>query len=548
MFRLTACLSALCWVALSLSTAAARAQPVQPSSTRQADEARCRAVLTRDFSHLEDASTELLTATYEPAHAPTPAYCRVEGYVVPQVGFELRLPLSGWNGKFLEVGSGGWGGEMYLFFCEGPLRKGYACIASDMGHRGASSSGLWALNNPQAQIDFAYRATHVTAVAGKAIVTAFYDTAPAKAMMFGCSTGGYQGMVEAQRFPWDFDGIVAIAPDMNGEADLSMRIVWNTRALTGEDGRARLTLPELQLLHRAVLAKCDMTDGIKDGIVGNPVGCDFDPKVVECRPGQTTDCLSADKVAVVRRVYDGPVDSHGVKLSTRGVFPGSELEWQPSDGGEVAEFFKYMLPGGAAGANWKLQDFDFDRDYRRLGLGSLYSDSNPDLRQFKAAGGKLLVAQGGNDAVEIPGAVIDYYETVTRTMGGPAATQDFFRLFVVPGMRHCSGGSGAFAVDYLSALEGWVEQGRPPERMMGAHVESHYLLELNTDPTRTESDRIWWAALKLPLPLEPQVPVDFRRPVYPYPGVAVYKGKGDPNDAENYSRGTVWPTVSEPSR
>jgi hypothetical protein len=140
-------------------------------------------VLERDFSHLEDASTELLTATYVPAHAPSPAYCRVEGYVVPQVGFELRLPLSGWNGKFLEVGSGGWGGEMYLFFCEGPLRKGYACIASDMGHRGASSSGLWALNNPQAQIDFAYRATHVTAVAGKAIVTAFYDTAPSKAMM-----------------------------------------------------------------------------------------------------------------------------------------------------------------------------------------------------------------------------------------------------------------------------------------------------------------------------------------------------------------------------
>jgi feruloyl esterase len=428
---------------------------------------------------------------------------------------------------------------MYLFFCEGPLRKGYACIASDMGHRGASSSGIWALNNPQAQIDFAYRATHVTAVAGKAIVTAFYDTAPVRAMMFGCSTGGYQGMVEAQRFPWDFDGIVAIAPDMNGEADLSMRIVWNTRAFTGEDGKARLTPPELQLLHRAVLAKCDMTDGIKDGIVGNPVGCDFDPKVVECRPGKSTDCLSADKVAVVRSIYGGPVDSHGVRLSTRGVFPGSELDWQASDGGEVAEFFKYMLPGGAAGAGWKLRDFDFDRDYRRLGLGALYTDNNPDLRQFKAAGGKLLVAQGGNDAVEIPGAVIDYYETVTRTMGGPAATQEFFRLFVVPGMKHCSGGSGAFAVDYLGALEGWVEQGSPPDRMIGAHVDSRYLLQVNNDPTMSETDRIWWAALKLPLPLQPQVPVDFRRPLYPYPGVAVYKGSGDPNDAENYIRGTV---------
>jgi pimeloyl-ACP methyl ester carboxylesterase len=539
MRRLTTYLSALCWAALALSALHAWAQAAQSTPTRQADEARCRAVLARDFSHLRDAPTELLAATYEPEHGPSPAYCRVEGYVLPQVGFELRLPLSGWNGKFIEVGSGGWGGEMYLFFCEGPLRKGYACIASDMGHRGASSSGLWALNNPQAQIDFAYRATHVTAVAGKAIVTAFYDTAPAKAMMFGCSTGGYQGMVEAQRFPWDFDGIVAIAPDMNGEADLSMRIVWNTRAFTGEDGKPRLTSPELQLLHRAVLAKCDMSDGIQDGIVGNPVGCDFDPKVVECRPGQTTDCLSADKVAVVRRIYGGPVDSHGVRLSTRGVFPGSELDWQASDGGEVAEFFKYMLPGGAAGANWQLQDFDFDRDYRRLGLGALYSDSNPDLRQFKAAGGKLLVAQGGNDAVEIPGAVIDYYETVTRTMGGPAATQDFFRLFVVPGMKHCSGGSGAFAVDYLSALEGWVEQGRPPDRMIGAHVDSHYLLEINNDPTRSEADRIWWAALKLPLPLEQQVPVNFRRPLYPYPGVAVYQGSGDPNHAENYIRGTV---------
>jgi feruloyl esterase len=540
MRRLATFWSALCWAASVLSAPHVwAAQAAQSSPTRQADEARCHAILSRDFSHLEDAPAELLAATYEPAHAPSPAYCRVAGYVAPQVGFELRLPLSGWNGKFLEVGSGGWGGEMYLFFCEGPLRKGYACIASDMGHRGASSSGIWALNNPQAQIDFAYRATHVTAVAGKAIVTAFYDTAPVKAMMFGCSTGGYQGMVEAQRFPWDFDGIVAIAPDMNGEADLSMRIVWNTRAFTGDDGKARLTPPELQLLHRAVLAKCDMTDGIKDGIVGNPVGCNFDPGVVECRPGKSTDCLSADKVAVVRSIYGGPVDSHGVRLSTRGVFPGSELDWQASDGGEVAEFFKYMLPGGAAGANWKLRDFDFDRDYRRLGLGALYTDNNPDLRQFKAAGGKLLVAQGGNDAVEIPGAVIDYYETVTRTMGGPAATQEFFRLFVVPGMKHCSGGSGAFAVDYLGALEGWVEQGSPPDRMIGAHVDSRYLLQVNSDPTMSETDRIWWAALKLPLPLQQQVPVDFRRPLYPYPGVAVYKGSGDPNDAENYSRGTV---------
>jgi hypothetical protein len=138
--------------------------------------------------------------------------------------------------------------------------------------------------------------------------------------------------------------------------------------------------------------------------------------------------------------------------------------------------------------------------------------------------------------VEIPGAVIDYYETVTRTMGGRSATEDFFRLFVVPGMKHCSGGSGAFAVDYLSALEGWVEQGRPPERLIGAHVDDQYLLAHNDDLTKSEADRIWWAALKLPLPLDRQVPVTFTRPVYPYPAVAVYRGSGDPNDVENYSQ------------
>jgi feruloyl esterase len=535
MRALTVSAAALFWVALILATPGALARAIQQASAASEPEAQCRALLSRDFSQVEDAPTEVLAASYQPSAGRTPAYCRVEGYVAPQVGFEIRLPVAGWNGALLEVGSGGWGGEMYLFFCEGPLRKGYACIASDMGHKGASSSGLWAANNPQAQIDFAYRATHVTALAGKAIVTAFYDTAPARALMFGCSTGGYQGMVEAQRFPWDFDGIVAIAPDMTGEADLSMRIVWNTRAFTDDDGKAVLSASEQQLLHQAVLAKCDMTDGIRDGIVGDPVGCEFDPKVLECRPGHSTNCLAPDKVAAVSRIYSGPVDSHGLRLSTRGVFPGSELDWQASDGAEVAEFFKYLVPGGGAGPKWRLGDFNFDHDYRRLGLGALYSDNNPDLRQFKAAGGKLLVAQGGNDAVEIPGAAVDYYQTVIRTMGGRAATENFFRLFIVPGMKHCSGGSGAFAIDYLGALETWVAQGKAPDKLMGAHVDSQYLLRLNKDPSRSEADRIWWAALQLPLPLEHDVPVTFSRPVYPYPRVAVYKGRGDPNDAENYS-------------
>jgi hypothetical protein len=531
---LTVSLITLCGMFLLLAMPLACAATQASGTASQESRAQCESLLTRDLSRVEDAPTELLTATVQPAQGTTPAYCRVGGYVTPQVGFEIRLPLSGWNGKLLEVGSFGWGGEMELFFCEGPLRKGYACIASDMGHKGASSSGLWALNNPQAQIDFAYRGTHVTALAGKAIVTAFYGSPPARSYMLGASTGGYQGMVEAQRFPWDFAGIVAVAPDMNGEADLSMRIVWNTRAFTGADGKAVLTPAEVQLLHRAVLDKCDMTDGVKDGLVGDPVGCDFDPRTLECHAGQSRDCLDSAEVTAVQKIYAGPTNSKGIRLSTRGVFPGSELDWEASDGAEVAEFFKYLLPGGAAGPAWKLADFNFDHDYQRLGLGALYTDNNPDLRQFKAAGGKLIVAQGGHDAVEIPGAAVDYYETVTRTMGGLGSTQGFFRFFIVPGMKHCSGGAGAFAIDYLSYLETWVEKGVAPEKMVGAHVDSRYLLAHSEDDGKSETERIWLAAVKLAYPLDPTIPVTFTRPVFPYPAVARYAGQGSSNDANNF--------------
>jgi feruloyl esterase len=239
-------------------------------------------------------------------------------------------------------------------------------------------------------------------------------------------------------------------------------------------------------------------------------------------------------VTAVQKIYAGPTNSKGIKLSTRGVFPGSELDWEASDGAEVAEFFKYLLPGGAAGPAWKLADFNFDHDYQRLGLGALYTDNNPDLRQFKAAGGKLIVAQGGHDAVEIPGAAVDYYETVTRTMGGLGPTQGFFRFFIVPGMKHCSGGAGAFAIDYLSYLEAWVEKGVAPEKMVGAHVDSRYLLAHSEDDGKSETERTWLAAVKLAYPLDPTIPVTFTRPVFPYPAVAHYAGQGSSNDANNF--------------
>jgi pimeloyl-ACP methyl ester carboxylesterase len=494
----------------------------------------CADIRSTNFTHVEDAPAQILDVAAIQAAGDSPAYCRVQGYVLPQVRFEIQLPTSNWNGKLLEVGDGGWGGEMYLFFCSGPLRKGYACIGSDMGHTGASGLALWARNNLQAQIDFGYRATHVTALIGKAIVNAYYGKPADKALMYGCSTGGYQGMVEAQRFPWDFDGIVAISPDMGGEADVSMRIVWKMQQLVDKSGEPIFRSEDLELLHNAALRACDRSDGLEDGIIGDPVGCRFDPAALSCRGGQRTGCLTPPQVQAAKNIYAGPSTSQGVRISTRGVFPGSELDWNDTKNpsAEVSQFFKYMLP--ESDPNWKIGDFNFDHDYQRMGLGAVYTDNNADLRSFKAAGAKLIVAQGGNDTLQIPGAIFDYYATVTRIMGGTASTQDFFRLFVIPGMKHCSGGDGAFAVDYLSYLEDWVENHHAPHRIVGAHVETAYLLQHSEDDGAAIKDRVWLAALKLPFPLDPTAPVSFTRPAYPYPLLTRYKGRGDPNDAASF--------------
>jgi feruloyl esterase len=499
--------------------------------------AACEALKSQDFSHLQDAPLQLIEARVVAAQGKTPAYCQVQGYVWPQVGIEMHLPLDKWNGKFMEVGDGGYGGDMYLFLCEGPVRRGYACIASDMGHKGVTNLGLWGQDNLQAQADWGFRATHVTALAGRALVRAFYMKPPTRSYMYGCSTGGYQGLVESQRFPWDFDGIVAIAPDAESEADTSMRQVWKFRALLDGQGKPLFALADLELLHQAALQACDMDDGVKDGLISNPLGCRFDPDVLACGAGRSGGCLSAAQIAAARKIYRGPETSSGLRIATRGVFPGSEMDWSTDAdaSAEVSEFFKYLLYRPAPGSGWRISDFDFDHDYQRLGLGALFTDNNPDLRRFKAAGGKLLVAQGGYDGLEIPGAIFDYYETVERTMGGRAATMDFFRLFLVPGMRHCSAGDGAFAVDYLAYLEAWVERGQAPGVMVGAHVDTDWLLQQTTAEQGSPRDRVWTAAFHLAYPLGSEVPVTFTRPLYPYPAYARYTGTGDTNDARNFS-------------
>jgi hypothetical protein len=512
-----------------------------PMTTASEKTKACSALGNIDFSNIQDAPTQLTAAKLVEATDDMPAYCKVEGYVAPQVGLEIRLPASNWNGKLISVGNGGWGGTFNGRACDRHLSRGYACLTSDTGHKGRGDDGLWALDHLTAQVDFGFRAVHVAALAAKSIVSRYYGKDPKRSYFMSCSTGGYQGLVEAQRFPWDFDGIVAGAPDMD-EADLTMREVWGRRAFRDETGRPILDGNALGLLHRAVLAQCDLDDGVKDGLIGNPIACAFDPARLLCESGTTKGCLSATQVEAARRIYDGP-PHFAERPAIRGAMPGSEIAWGDilglgSDFGSDS-FFKYMVYGTSSG--WTSASYDFEHDYKRLGLAALYTDTNPDLRRFKAAGGKLLVYQGGNDLIEMPGAIIDYYQSVERLMDGRAATQTFFRLFIVPGMDHCDGGAGAYTIDYLGYLERWVEENQVPAQMIGAHVTDSYLASLPLPAWLAEElpadtptkQRIAAAATLLRLPLDSTVPVNFTRPIYPYPLYAKYT-RGDPHRAESF--------------
>lgn len=489
-----------------------------PATTASAGASACSAFQDMDLSGIQDAPTQVLSTEIVEASDRSPAFCKVVAYVYPEVGIEIHLPVAkDWNGKLFVAGNGGWAGGLNGGACDQSLKRRYACVTTDTGHRGRGDDGLWAFDNLSAQVDFGYRAIHVATLAAKSVVSRYYAKDAQKAYFMSCSTGGYQGMVEAQRFPWDFDGIIAGAPDMD-EADLTMREVWAQRSQLNANGKPVLDSGALEILHRAALDQCDMDDGVKDGLIGNPIGCSFDPSKLLCKSGETRACLSAAQVEAAKRIYAGP--PHTQERSVRGALPGSELNWEFGTGTKYTDsLFQYMIYGTSPG--WTSATYDFDRDYKRLGMAALYTDTNPDLRRFKAAGGKLLVYQGGTDTVEMPTAIVDYYQTVEKVMGGLEPTQDFFRLFIIPGMNHCGGGAGATSIDYLRYLEAWVEQNHAPDKMIGAHVSDVYLKSL------PESSR------SVSLPLDPKIPVSFTRPMYPYPQFAKY-ASGDPNDAASF--------------
>jgi feruloyl esterase len=438
-----------------------------------------------------------------------PAYCRVAATLTPtsdsDIKIEVWLPAGAtWNGKYEAVGGGGWVGGISYGAMGSALQEGYATSSTDTGHVGPTAA--FAVGHPEKIVDFAYRAVHEMALTAKTIIAAYYSRSPRLSYWTGCSTGGRQGLMEAQRYPSDFDGIVAGAP-ANNQAHLSAwRFAIEMTVL--KDGTRIVPPAKTALLNRAVLAACDALDGVKDGLLSDPLRCRFDPATLACRAGAGgDDCLTARELEMVTRAYS-PARKKTGELIYPGLVPGSETGWallssQRAEPNTIdIGMYRYAVHQDP---NWDWRSFDLDRDTALADERVGYIDAiNPDLSSFKARGGKLLIyhgwSDGGNAGAISPLNTLDYYSGVLAKMG--PGQDDWFRLFMVPGMAHCGGGPGPNQFNVLAAMERWRESGVAPDRILAFHVTNNR--------------------------------VDMTRPLCPYPQQAVYQGVGSTNDAANF--------------
>ena len=420
------------------------------------------------------AGAKIAAGPFPPFVAPR-AFCRVQARLSAAADSDIQVEVwlpdaTGWNGKLLGAGSGGFGGTIIIpdFEMLPALRSGYAAAGTDMGHEVPFGpiSARWAYRHPQKLIDWDYRANHLAALFAKKMIRAYYGSAPRRSYFQGCSDGGHEALMEALRYPTDYDGIIAGAPASPWTRTMT-DFIWDYQALNGAPG-AELTESDLKLIHGAALARCDMLDGVKDGIVSYPPACHFDPAVLLCAPGRRQGCLNDAQVRAVREIYQG-ARAGGAQISS-GFAPGSELNWNPWIIGPKSmqaqfgtESFRWMV---YKNPNWTPAGSDIGRDFadaeQRLG-GMMNSDS-PDLRAFARRGGKLLLYQGWSDPAIPPGNIITYYDALTKELG---ASADQVRLFMIPGMSHCGWGWGLeVEIDTVGPLDRWVEDGVAPQRLI----------------------------------------------------------------------------------
>ncbi len=501
----------------------------------------CAGLTGIDFTSLPEAPTKILSArmvgvpadglpvgppffqviNYPMGDSKVAAYCDVIGYVSPQNKFELKLPVKeDWNEKLFFSACAGFCGTLDGSACNFGLARGYASITVNGGHDSALGfDGLWARNAPQSQEEFAWRGNHGVTLAAKAIIARYYGKAARHAYMAGCSKGGQAVLIEAQRFPTDFDGLIPIAPVYEYTRRSNIAGAWFAQAVDDGHGGSVLNQVSVDAIHKSVLAKCGAQSGVDEGLVTDPLACDWKPRALACKRGSSTHaCLTPRQVDAVTRLMTPPHDSKGQVLYRYAYVPGSETEWDPWNyvafglpAGSTAEPVNYQvstqyqryLDDAAERDGVTALTFDFDRDPATLRRAeALYDATSYDLTAFKAHGGKMLMWHGMADGGIPFTSSIGYYKGVEKVMGSRNAVQEFFRLFLVPGVHHCSGGPGPFEFDALSALDAWVENGTAPEKLIARHSNAGR--------------------------------VDRSRPVFPYPIAARYSGHGDPMQATSY--------------
>jgi feruloyl esterase len=438
------------------------------------------------------------------------AFCRVIGVVAAAINFEVWLPpASGdkrWNGKFNGVGNGGLAGSISYDAMMQSLDRGYATASTDTGHVDKFGNDSWALEE-NLLVDFASRSIHMTAIAAKAIVQAYYNQAPQYSYFTGCSGGGGQALSEAQRYPADYNGIVAGAP-ANFPTHLwpgELYAAW----VTHRDEASRIPNEKLQLITNAALEACDAMDGVKDGVIDDPRKCDFNPAKIQCPGADGPDCLTAPQVDSVRKIYEGAKDPstgksfwHGYEKSSETLWPGHIIN--PFN--TPLSYFKYMVLKDP-NWDWKSLSFSDPKNFVMIEeaskkLGTILDSTNPDLTPFEKRGGKLIMYHGWLDQNISPRNSVQYFESVQKAMGGVKKTENFVRLFMAPGVEHCGGGPGPNTLDALSSLEQWVEKAKAPDQIIATHSTGGK--------------------------------VDRARPLCPYPQVAKYKGTGSTDDAANF--------------
>jgi feruloyl esterase len=446
--------------------------------------------------------------------ANLPRFCRVIGVTRPKIHFEVWMPLQKWTGRFEVLGNGGMAGSIPYGIMANALRRGNAAASTDTGHVAQPGNGFdasWSLGHPELVEDFGHRSLHLTTVNGKRIVTEFYGRNAEHAYYVGCSKGGGQGLMEAQRYPADFDGIVAGDPAYNW-THLYAGAHLHYAQTTLKDPDSYIPPTKVKLLADAVNRACDANDGFTDGVLDDPLACHFDPAVLACKEGEDADtCFTSKQVKAVKEIWAGLKDDSG-KTIFPGLVPGGEAgsggwsswvtgsapfqatHWKAADG-----FFRYTVMGDA---KYDPLTFDYDRDKAALEKIAPAVDAvNPDLRPFAQRGGKLILYHGLSDPDISPVNTINYYHQMEDVTG--TKTREFARLFLVPGMQHCGGGPGPDTFDPVAALERWVEKGVAPEKIIASHVTRGL-------PERT-------------------------RPLCPYPQMAVYKGNGEATDAANFT-------------